>query len=580
MRSTPAAAGRLSACSASSWSRASWPGALFAGLLVPAVAAAGGATRGSIDWFNDLHGRPAEHARCSSSRSPAGRGRHRRSPAFYDENRTEVAARARSARTCRTRSSRSRTPASATTAGSTRVGLCAPSPATSSATARGAGRLHADPAVHQEPVPRAGRHQGRQGRRSAGRGARDASRKLLEIRRGDRPREDPDQGPDPRAATSTSPTSATAPTASRRPPSATSACRRPSSRSRRRRCSRASCSHRPRTTRFHQGPKRRPSTRRNIVLDRMHELGLHRPTRRWQGRRAEQDRPAAHGAADRVHRRHRTASPYFCEYVREMIATGSDAFPRSAATQRTGSNALNRGGLTIHTTIDLKVQDAASQGGHRARADRRQEQGAVGRRHGRARHRQGARDGPEQEVQPQGQRPVQHGRSTTRSTRARRLHRLPDRVDVQGVHAGHLAQGRQRRCTTPSTRRRAPPSRRLQDLRRPGSATRSRTPFKNSEPNEGGKISVLDATANSVNTAFVAMETQLALCDIAKTADSIGVHLALGAELRLRPDDPDGHARLHPVDDPRPVQHLPADDGDGLRDASPPTARTAPPFPV
>jgi len=48
----------------------------------------------------------------------------------------------------------------------------------------------------------------------------------------------------------------------------------------------------------------------------------------------------------------------------------------------------------------------------------------------------------------------------------------------------------------------------------------------NSEGNETGSMSVLDATVNSVNVAYVDMETRLDLCTIAKTAQSLGVHLA------------------------------------------------------
>jgi membrane peptidoglycan carboxypeptidase len=48
----------------------------------------------------------------------------------------------------------------------------------------------------------------------------------------------------------------------------------------------------------------------------------------------------------------------------------------------------------------------------------------------------------------------------------------------------------------------------------------------NSEGHGGGSLSVLDATASSVNTAFVDMASKLSLCDIAKTASSIGVHKA------------------------------------------------------
>jgi membrane peptidoglycan carboxypeptidase len=48
----------------------------------------------------------------------------------------------------------------------------------------------------------------------------------------------------------------------------------------------------------------------------------------------------------------------------------------------------------------------------------------------------------------------------------------------------------------------------------------------NSEGDAGGNMSVATATADSVNVAYVAMETQLDLCDIANTAQSLGVHLA------------------------------------------------------
>ncbi len=48
----------------------------------------------------------------------------------------------------------------------------------------------------------------------------------------------------------------------------------------------------------------------------------------------------------------------------------------------------------------------------------------------------------------------------------------------------------------------------------------------NSEGTETGPMSVLNATVNSVNVAYVDMETRLDLCDIAATASRLGVHLA------------------------------------------------------
>jgi membrane peptidoglycan carboxypeptidase len=49
----------------------------------------------------------------------------------------------------------------------------------------------------------------------------------------------------------------------------------------------------------------------------------------------------------------------------------------------------------------------------------------------------------------------------------------------------------------------------------------------NSEDTESGPMSVLTATARSSNVAYVDMESQLDLCDVTRTAESLGVHLAV-----------------------------------------------------
>ena len=51
----------------------------------------------------------------------------------------------------------------------------------------------------------------------------------------------------------------------------------------------------------------------------------------------------------------------------------------------------------------------------------------------------------------------------------------------------------------------------------------------NSEGTETGNMSVQQATANSVNVAYVDMETRLDICDIADLAGRLGVHLAVPA---------------------------------------------------
>src|SRR5215213_10563278 len=54
MRSTSVAVGRVLGLLSLFLAVSVVAGALVAGLLVPAVAASGGATRGSIDWFNTI----------------------------------------------------------------------------------------------------------------------------------------------------------------------------------------------------------------------------------------------------------------------------------------------------------------------------------------------------------------------------------------------------------------------------------------------------------------------------------------------------------------------------------------------
>lgn len=59
---------------------------------------------------------------------------------------------------------------------------------------------------------------------------------------------------------------------------------------------------------------------------------------------------------------------------------------------------------------------------------------------------------------------------------------------------------------------------------------------RNSDDGQGsGSLSVLDATAGSVNTGFVAMANELDLCDIRDVANRVGFHRADGAETEVFP---------------------------------------------
>jgi len=69
----------------------------------------------------------------------------------------------------------------------------------------------------------------------------------------------------------------------------------------------------------------------------------------------------------------------------------------------------------------------------------------------------------------------------------------------------------------------------------------------NDTPGEGGTMSVLSATENSVNAAFVGMAQQLDLCDIRSDAAAMGVHPAAGGKLSVAPSSVLGINEIAPL---------------------------------
>jgi membrane peptidoglycan carboxypeptidase len=266
--------------------------------------------------------------------------------------------------------------------------------------------------------------------------------------------------------------------------------------------------------------------RRNTVLDRMHELGL-MSSRRWVSFKASKvglkPRALQTGCITASH-----SLAYFCEYVRALIATGSGPFKQLGATQKDRLNSLNRGGLKIYTTVDPKIQDAAVKAltkrvpiGDKSKAA----SAAVTVEPGTGRvlaMTQNKKYSPKAndpssttinysvDTQYNGSSGMQTGSTFKAFTLAAYL------KDGNGLNDTVDASVKSRSFSEFETCH----------GQRAGSSSQAPYTFNNSESNEGGRISVMDATANSVNTAFVALETKIPLCDISKTADSIGVHLA------------------------------------------------------
>jgi membrane peptidoglycan carboxypeptidase len=69
----------------------------------------------------------------------------------------------------------------------------------------------------------------------------------------------------------------------------------------------------------------------------------------------------------------------------------------------------------------------------------------------------------------------------------------------------------------------------------------------NDSPREGGYMSVLTATQNSVNVAFMTMAQQLDLCDIRDDATAMGVHRADGKPLVVSPSSVLGVNEIAPI---------------------------------
>ncbi|MEO8555950.1 MAG: transglycosylase domain-containing protein [Actinomycetota bacterium] len=89
-------------------------------------------------------------------------------------------------------------------------------------------------------------------------------------------------------------------------------------------------------------------TRRNVVLDRMHELNLI-TDKAWQSARETKmvtnPKPALNSCASSPY-------PYFCNYVTQWLMEQ----PSLGKTPADRKQAINRGGLTIQTTLDPKMQ--------------------------------------------------------------------------------------------------------------------------------------------------------------------------------------------------------------------------------
>ena len=268
--------------------------------------------------------------------------------------------------------------------------------------------------------------------------------------------------------------------------------------------------------------------RRDTVLTRMHELGTISDIQFRQAVASKitiKPHLPKSGCISAI-----AGLGFFCTYVRNLVASGANAFGKLGSTAQERLDALDRGGLTIRSTIDLKVQQAALKSisryvpiGDKSRVATAAVTVEPGSGHvlAMAQNRTFSPDA---------------GRSTTE---------INYNVDTSlGGSAGFqtgstfkaftlaawLKDGRDLNAVVDASRESIPDT----DFTRCGGSHLTNSEiyeFGNSEPNAAKALTVLDATANSVNTAFVNMSNQLPLCDIAKTAGSLGVHQSAPRQL-------------------------------------------------
>jgi membrane peptidoglycan carboxypeptidase len=217
------------------------------------------------------------------------------------------------------------------------------------------------------------------------------------------------------------------------------------------------------------------------------------------------------------------ANGFFCQYVAQSIDT-SPTYSALGATPAQRQNALQTGGLVIRTTLDPTTQAGAVNAVDKA-VPPTDPSGlastAVTVEPGTGAVIAMAQDRTYSVAPGPGQTSVNY--ATDSSLGGSRGFQTGSSFKPFTL-AAWLAAGRGLNDTVDATRRAFA----FSDFTACGQHLAGSQPYTpgNSEGTEAGQMSVLQATANSVNVAYVAMESQLDLCTIATTAQSLGVHLA------------------------------------------------------
>ncbi|WP_127937238.1 transglycosylase domain-containing protein [Nonomuraea polychroma] len=261
--------------------------------------------------------------------------------------------------------------------------------------------------------------------------------------------------------------------------------------------------------------------RRNLVLDTMAKLGKITPQEAQEAKAKKlgykgTDIPGGCGASD---------YPYFCMYVRNEVLTN----PVFAKTAKARSQYLNRGGLEITTTLDPKMQKAAEQA---------------------IKKHVFATDNPvasEALVQP-GTGAIKAMAASRKYGNNKRKKEMSYNVVADAVHGGGTGFQAGSTFKTFTLLTALDQGMKINDGLSVGSGYRAPyySSFKNckgenigdpshtvtNDEGGGGFKSLATGTWGSVNTFFMALEQKVGLCNVIKTAQSLGIKRSDGLKLQ------------------------------------------------
>ncbi|MDQ2624317.1 MAG: penicillin-binding transpeptidase domain-containing protein, partial [Actinomycetota bacterium] len=293
-------------------------------------------------------------------------------------------------------------------------------------------------------------------------------------------------------------------------------------------------------------PERNPEsseTRRNTVLALMHQEGYIT--------KAEFEKGKATPLVDtldiqktRLGCTSAGKSAFFCDYVTKIIAND----PVFGETKDERTTLLYRGGLEIHTTLDSKLQNLADKE-VRAGVGRKDDSGI-------ASAIVTVEPGSGKILTMAQNRVYNPGDSTKKWETSVNYNTdfayggsrgfQPGSTFKPFALAAWLQEKNGLQQVIDATRREYKPSSWTASCV-DGPVTQGVYNPVNSEGNNSGPISVLSATANSVNTGFMAMANQMDLCDIFDSATALGVHRATGEPIDVMPANVLGSQEVAPI---------------------------------